>query len=418
MAASWWTSAVPNPPQRDRYRAQIDKMVTRFDGRVAPFPAVADLADTVFLHSTQHVLARDDGNLPQVLGALHLTQASVDRPVAGLARVRLPDGISAPQAVQTVAAAAGSRLAVFDRVVHIASASACPATEPDETTSPSPVPPGPGSRSPVVRQVHVAVIDTGLPPRGGGGTMSLAQWPWMGNVTGDPEDAAHVGHYKGHGMFVAGVLAAMAPTATIKVHPFLFTNGGQLESNLVGLIAKAATENPRPDIISMSAGTSLHGPALGVETDPLLGFEALGKQLAQQGTLLVCAAGNDAGPGPFEPASLGWPVAVGALDSDGSLAGYSNRGPWVDVYARGTDVVNAFKNGAYVYEEPPRAGGPALVVNNWLAAWTGTSFATPIVAGAIAHRMAVKNETAAVAWAALKLAADQQAGAGGLPTIP
>ena len=417
MAASWWNSAVPNTPQRERYRAQIDKMIIRFGGRVAPFPAVADLADTVFLHSTEHVLARDDANLPQVLGALSLGPASVDRPVAGLARVRLEPGTTAPQAIQRVETAAGARLAVFDRVVHIASASACPATEPEATSSPSPVPEPPGDRPIPKRQVHVAVIDTGLPPQGGG-TISLAPWPWMTNVTGDPEDAAHVGHYKGHGMFVAGVLAAMAPTATIKVHPFLFTNGGQLESNLVGLIAAAASDNPRPDIISMSAGTSLHGPALGVEADPLLGFAALQQHLAQQGTLLVCAAGNDAGPGPFEPASLGWPVAVGALNPDGSLAGYSNRGPWVDVYARGTDVVNAFKNGAYVYEEPPRAGGPSLVVNNRLAAWTGTSFATPIVAGAIAHRMAVENETAAVAWAALKLAADQQAGAGGLPTIP
>jgi subtilisin family serine protease len=417
MAASWWTSPVPNPPQRDRYRAQIDKMITRFNGRVAPFPAVADLADTVFLHSTQHVLARDDATLPQVLGALHLTPASVDRPVAGLARVRLPDGVSAPQAVQLVEAAAGTRLAVFDRVVHIASASACPATEPEPTTSASPVPP-PNGRSVPARAVHVAIIDTGLPPRGDGGTMSLDQWPWMQNVTGDPEDSSHVGHYKGHGLFVAGVLAAVARSATIKVHPFIFTNGGQLESNLVGLIATAASENPKPDIISMSAGTSLHGPAVGVHPDPLLGFDALGRHLAQQGTLLVCAAGNDAGPGPFEPASLGWPVAVGALNSDGSLAGYSNRGAWVDVYARGTDVVNAFKNGAYVYEEPPRAGGPSLVVNNWLAAWSGTSFATPIVAGAIANRMAVENETAAVAWAALKHAADQRAGADGLPTIP
>ena len=52
--------------------------------------------------------------------------------------------------------------------------------------------------------------------------------------------------------------------------------------------------------------------------------------------------------------------------------------------------------------------GPHLVVNNWLASWSGTSFATPIVAGAIAHRMAVHNETAPVAWAALKLAADQK----------
>ncbi|WP_162260158.1 MULTISPECIES: S8/S53 family peptidase [unclassified Terrabacter] len=417
MAASWWTTAVPNPPQRDRYRAQIDKMITRFNGRVAPFPQVADLADAVFLHSTQHVLARDDGNLPQVLGALNLTPASVDRPVAGLARVRLDAGTTAPQAIQRVETAAGTRLAVFDRVVHIASASACPATEPEATASRSPVPPSNGKPVPL-RAVHVAIIDTGLPPRAGGGTMSLDQWPWMQNVTGGPEDSSHAGHYKGHGLFVAGVLAAVARAATIKVHPFIFTNGGQLESDLVGLIAKAASENPRPDIISMSAGTSLHGPAIGVDTDPLLGFDALGQHLAQQGTLLVCAAGNDAGPGPFEPASLGWPVAVGALNADGSLAGYSNRGPWVDVYARGTDVVNAFKNGAYVYEEPPRAGGPALVVNNWLASWTGTSFATPIVAGAIANRMAVHNETAAVAWAAIKLAADQQAGAGGLPTIP
>ena len=113
-------------------------------------------------------------------------------------------------------------------------------------------------------------------------------------------------------------------------------------------------------------------------------------------TLLVCAAGNDGNRGPFEPASqrVGrWPSARWMLKV-GARA-YSNRGPWVDVYARGSDMVNAYPNGSYTYtEDEGPIGSTAYFTEHGLARLERTSFSTPLVAGLVAARMSWSREHA------------------------
>jgi subtilisin family serine protease len=95
-------------------------------------------------------------------------------------------------------------------------------------------------------------------------------------------------------------------------------------------------------------------------------------------------------------------LSVGALNAAGTArADYSNYGSWVDVYARGSDMVNAFPDGRYVYDEPPHKGEVYQFVEG-LAKWSGTSFATPLVAGLIAGRMSRTGESARDAADALK----------------
>ncbi len=115
--------------------------------------------------------------------------------------------------------------------------------------------------------------------------------------------------------------------------------------------------------------------------------------------LVVAAAGNDASDRPFWPAAFGWVVSVGALNDDGTVCDFSNVGPWVDVYAHGRDLVNAFPTGTYTCYEPAHAGE----VRNFtgLARWSGTSFATPIVTGAIAAYMSAHGVSAGDARDAL-----------------
>ena len=60
---------------------------------------------------------------------------------------------------------------------------------------------------------------------------------------------------------------------------------------------------------------------------------------------MVAAAGNDGNDVPFYPAAFDWVVSVGALDGDGKKSDFSNYGKWVDVYAHGRDLVNAFPTG-------------------------------------------------------------------------
>jgi subtilisin family serine protease len=225
----------------------------------------------------------------------------------------------------------------------------------------------------------VSVVDTGF-------ISSLADepHPWLIDVTGDEEayDSDDIGPYVGHGSFVAGVLRCVAPAAQVRVEGFLTHGGAISESEIVAQLNQALDN--MPDIISMSAGCTTR------DNLPPLGFEVLWEQRLRhcKGTVLVAAAGNDGNRQAFWPAALEWTVSVGALDRDGRRAAFSNFGSWVDVYALGVDIVNAYPNGTYRYREPPRAGtGETAQFTNSMASWSGTSFATPVVAGMIAARM-------------------------------
>ncbi|HJQ06122.1 MAG TPA: S8/S53 family peptidase [Nocardioides sp.] len=274
----------------------------------------------------------------------------------------------------------------------------CPYGEPEEPRTDAPVPRFDSSRADG-EGVRVSVVDTGWWPK------AATQHTWLhAGVVADPQDIevinqAAIQEYGGHGTFVAGIVKCAAPSAHVQVEGALTHGGAVLESEIVEQLHQAYHEHGDPQLISISAGTHSRN------NFRLIGFDALADALGVLGTktLVIAAAGNDSSTKPFWPAAFGWAVGVGAVDPDAKVAKYSNHGPWVKVYARGTDHVNAFPVGTYTCYEPQNIHNGVPDVRNFkgLAQWSGTSFATPVVTGLIAAEMSrsgnLKDPSAAYA---------------------
>lgn len=265
----------------------------------------------------------------------------------------------------------------------------CPFTEPEEPLAIELVPPM-TSNADAGSGVRISVVDTGLWLQ----ATKSDDTKWLEGVTvGDPQDeevvkTTNIHKYAGHGTFVAGIVRCLAPKSEISVEGALPYGGAVYESRLVEEMREALRRKSDPQIISISAGTHTRD-CLG-----LLGLEILAEAHGlTDGTkgIVVAAAGNDSSDQEFYPAAYPWVIAVGALDERGNVASYSNYGPWVDVWARGSNLVNAFPEGTYYCYEPPNKGQPRDF--KFLARWSGTSFATPIVTGAVAAQMSSTGNT-------------------------
>ncbi|MFF3850656.1 S8/S53 family peptidase [Streptomyces sp. NPDC002328] len=342
--------------------------------------------------------------------------AGVDRTVAGALR-----------ALRGAEDRAGRRLVSRNHVVSIA-VNACPGDEP--------VPAAPGETpNPAAAEtgyeadgaaVSVLVVDTGL-------MHDYRSYPLLARTEGDAQlqetdPDGILQQYVGHGTFIAGLVAAVAPDTDVTVRNSLNDAGAILEYDFGDRLFEAVEQGGWPDIISLSAGTS-NG-----RVDGLLGVAAFMEELRDRKTLLVAAAGNNASATPFWPAAYAAlpayadaVLSVGALRGDGEFgACFSNHGPWVKVYAPGERLVSALTGFdapvPYVYQhstyevcrygfgysctcQSPRhtgllsetraatAGRPDQVLFEGLASWSGTSFATPLVAGLVAAHMRAHKET-------------------------
>ncbi|MGI8810266.1 MAG: S8 family peptidase [Acidimicrobiales bacterium] len=178
----------------------------------------------------------------------------------------------------------------------------------------------------------------------------------------------------GHGTFIAGIVRQMAPGADIIVRGAVHSNGTVEDAVVAGSIYSLRTEK-RVDILNLSLGGYTHmneGNGLPATTWAL-------KELRRKfpRCIVVAAAGNDHRSDPFYPAALGNVIGVGALNAKGGKARFSNYGWWVDAWALGVDVVSSF-----VGRDLDTLGGGGK--GNDAASWSGTSFAAPRVAGALA----------------------------------
>jgi subtilisin family serine protease len=237
-----------------------------------------------------------------------------------------------------------------------------------------------------VHPVTVAVLDTGVTPH-----PWFSSATWFRRTTADQADQIPqeldfaLESESGHGTFVVGTVLRQAPSAFIRTERVLGDDGICDELELLHGLARlqrgALADGTSIDVLNLSLG----GYTLDDQPSPVLA-EALAR--FGRGTVIVAAAGNHGSNRPFWPAALKTCVAVGALNSDGTQrAAFSNHGWWVDACAVGEHVVGPFLTDA-------AAGGEQYA---GYASWSGTSFAAPRVAGAIAALAAEKQLTAAEA---------------------
>jgi subtilisin family serine protease len=237
--------------------------------------------------------------------------------------------------------------------------------------------------------VAVAILDTGF---------DLAHPDFAGRaivsqsfVAGRP--TAQDGH--GHGTHCVGISCGpkdpsdsrrygVAPLATIHVGKVLNDQGSGTDREILAGIDWALTNGVH--VISMSLGADVREVS---QT-----YETVGRRALDAGTLIVAAAGNNAERSAGNVGFVGVPanspsiMAIGAIDSDLQIADFSARsnpveGGKVDLAAPGVDVYSS-------WTMPTR-----------YETISGTSMATPHVAGVAALISQASGARGAELWAKL-----------------
>jgi len=361
--------------------AQVDLVVSAFAEAGISIGYATRHGGLDYVFQEQVILVRDEylERVERVVGGGRVLDGLID----GVTLYSLEDAeLSTVQAaLPVIDDQVGVGVATPNHVLSTSPVGMCAATEPEGVpvgTGPDPGICADGSGD----GVFVYVVDTGL-------LDDADTHPWLAGVDGqvDPvPDPSDIQAYCGHGTFVAGVARCMAPECEVWVADVFDVAGASLETKIVKALDAALGQGP--DVISLSAGGTTR------KDIPLLGFEGFWRRYRHfKGTVLVAAAGNNGARRPFQPAAFPEVVSVGALAANWrSRAHFSDYGPWVDVYAPGEGLVNAFATGVYTCHEPPNTGQVRQFEG--MARWSGTSFSTPLVSGLIAARMSRTGESA------------------------
>jgi len=174
--------------------------------------------------------------------------------------------------------------------------------------------------------------------------------------------------FEEHGTAVASVAAAPAnqlgligvyPQAALQVWDASPRGDGIRAGDVIDGLDAAIRRGP--SVINLSLGSQTRIPL----------FDAMIAYAIGSGSVVVAAAGNSGGAGNAleYPASLPHVLTVGAIDQSGQPTSFTSGSPYVDLAAPGLNIPVAV---------------PATFSNTGYSIFSGTSFSSPMVAGAVA----------------------------------
>lgn len=240
----------------------------------------------------------------------------------------------------------------------------------------------PADRPPVI-----ALLDSGV-----------QEHPWL-PATGEQPFILHAEKYGwqsplpdedysshwGHATFISGLIRLAAPGAQVLSLRVMSSSGKVRERDAASALNWLADNPGSAGGIDVDVVLMAFGRPDDPEDRDLAELRSPIKKLGERGMRIVASAGNDGAERPVYPAAFaadsglsgGSVVSVGALATPVERAPYSNFGPWVTQWRKGTNVISIM----------PLTTRPAAASGDGYAWWSGTSFAAAVVAAQLAARL-------------------------------
>jgi hypothetical protein len=236
----------------------------------------------------------------------------------------------------------------------------------------------------------VAVIDTGIPslPDDGGYPGMSRTDGWLSAVERTDRNRdllddfpcgpdGYLDFQAGHGTFVAGIIQRVAPGADIRVYRAADSDGFATDDEIADALLQAVGDGARIVNLSLGARTTDDQPPRAMAT-----AVADVRRQSNGDVVIVAAAGNFGDRFPCWPAGLDGVEAVAGLTAHLTPARWSSHGDHIRFSTVAEGIRSTFVTGleAPVFDREPEE----FPEDAW-ALWSGTSFAAPQIAGAVAR---------------------------------